>query len=300
VHSIRHLSLGVLLVLRLASDPSGTAEARVVEYLKAHVRRGEAVRVSQLYNEVFTAPEERAALNRLFDTFFRVPLFAAQYQQATGRPPSLRDISDRFRLPVPGEAALLLDLAESDPRVPRFLTRDGATGEIRSVDVQAVLASPQFGREIQRSIGGLEGRPAPGFSLTTFGGQTLASDSLRGAPFVLYFWFSGCPPCVKTAPLLVQLDQEFRGTGLKVIGVNADRVLELPETDASRAQYAAREGIRFTLVHMTPAVQQDYGNVEVFPTLVFVDKAGVVVKELVSFHPLPDLEAAARQAVGRP
>ena len=42
------------------------AEVRVVEYLKANVTPGERVVVSTLVNEVFTDPEEREVLSRLF------------------------------------------------------------------------------------------------------------------------------------------------------------------------------------------------------------------------------------------
>ena len=39
------------------------------------------------WHTVFTGPEERAALNRLFDTFFQIPLYLAQQQKAAGKPP---------------------------------------------------------------------------------------------------------------------------------------------------------------------------------------------------------------------
>ena len=291
--------LATLLVLGFATDGSApSAESRVVDYLQTHFKEGEPVAVTKLYNEVFTSAEEHAVLNRLFNDFFKIPLFAAQYQQLKGKPPSLRDISDRFHFEVPGEAALLLKLAESDPRVPRFLTRDPRTGEITSIDVPAIMGDARFGRELERTIGGFEGRQAPRFSLTTWGGETVASDSLAGKPYVLYFWFSGCPPCMKTAPLLAALDAKFAPQGLRIVGVNADRVLELPDTDESRAAYVRKVGIRFTEAHMSPEMQKAFGNVSVFPTLFFVDKHGVVVQELVSFQETKELEGAVRLALG--
>jgi thiol-disulfide isomerase/thioredoxin len=292
---------GVLLLAFAAgawtTEPSNP-ETRIVEYLKTRARPGEAVVVSKLYNEVFVAPEERAALNRLFNDFFKIPLFAAQYQKALGKPPSLRDIAEQLHFAVPGEADVLLRVMESDPRMPRFLERDSKTGEIVKVDVEAILADPRFGRALERTIAGWEGKPAPPFSITTWNGGRIASEKLLGKPYVLYFWFSNCPPCMRTAPLLVELDKEYASRGLTIIGANADRVLELPDTDESRAAYARKEGIRFGLAHMSPEMQQAYGMVSVFPTLFFVNSKGMIVKQLVSFQDRAKLEAAARLAIG--
>src|SRR5262245_9733753 len=75
---------------------SEDAETRIVEYLKANVKPGQRVVVSDLYNNVFTAPAEREALGRLFNTFFKIPLYVAQYQKAAGKPPALREIAEQF------------------------------------------------------------------------------------------------------------------------------------------------------------------------------------------------------------
>lgn len=284
----------LLALLSLPSAPAAPpAEARVVDYLKAHVRPGEPVVVSRLYNEVFTAPDERAALDRLFDTFFRIPLFAARQQKAAGRPPTLAEIGEQFHFLVPGQTELMLRIMESDPRVPRFLARDARTGEITSVDVEAVLADPRFGKVLERSIAGWEGRPAPAFETTTDTGRPLRSADLAGTPHLLYFWFTGCPPCVRTSPLLARLDREYGPKGFRVVGLNADAALELPYTADERKAYAAAHGLAFAPGVATPALLEAYGGVSVFPTIFVVDAKGTVVRQLVN---APD-EAALGSAI---
>jgi thiol-disulfide isomerase/thioredoxin len=273
-------SLALLAVVSAAE--ASPAEVRVVEYLRRHVKPGREVVVAQLYNEVFTAPEERAVLGRLFDGFFKLPLFLAQYRKAAGRPPTLAEIAEQFRFHVPGQADVMLRILESDPRLPRFLTRNAATGEIESLEVDAILADPRFAAAADRTLAGLEGRAAPPFSIASFAGGSVGSDTLTGRPHVLYFWFSHCPPCVRTAPVLVELYEAYRAKGLEILGVNADAVLEVPVDDAGRAAYAQRAGIRFPLAHLTPEMHAAYGQVSVFPTLVFVDRKGTVVRQLVS------------------
>jgi len=282
----------VLFITLVAAAAPPAAEARVVEYLKANVKPGQPVVVSQLVGTVFTTPEEKAALDRLFNIFFKLPLFVAQHQKRSGKPPTLGEISEQFRLQVPGEADVLLRVMDADPRMPRFLERDATSGEIVKVDVDAILQHPRFGRELERSLAGLAGKPAPAFSATTFAGAAFASASLAGKPHLVYFWFTNCPPCMQTAPVLVEL---AKARGLPVVALNADRVLELDVTDAERAAYAPKlQG--FTVAHATAETQAAYGGVSVYPTLFFVDKQGVVVRQLVNRQDKATLDAAITEA----
>ena len=289
--------IALVLAAALAAPQAPPAEARVVEYLKANVKPGQPVVVSELYNTVFTGPEERAALNRLFNTFFKLPLYMAQHQKAAGKPPTLAEISEQFRFQVPGQADVMLRVMESDPRMPKFIARDAATGEITSVDVEKILAHPKFGKALERTITGWEGQQAPAFATTTYDGKPLASEALAGTPHLLYFWFTGCPPCMRTSPLLAELDKAYAAKGFRIVGLNADRVLEIPTSDEDRAAYAKRNGWAFTLAHMTPEAQEAYGAVSVFPTLFFVDRKGTVVKHFVNFQEKAALEEAIRVAL---
>ena len=88
-------------------------EPAIIEYLKDEVRPGQRVVVSELVNEVFTSEEERAVLGRLFNTFFKIPLFAAQFQESQGRPPTLDELSEQFGFAVPGEADVMLRSVEA-------------------------------------------------------------------------------------------------------------------------------------------------------------------------------------------
>jgi thiol-disulfide isomerase/thioredoxin len=295
-----HLLLALLLVAQPApaASSASAAEARVVEYLRAHVEPGQPVVVSELYNNVFTTLEERAALNRLFNTFFKIPLFAAQQQKATGRPPTLAQISEQFRFDVPGQADVMLRIMESDPRMPRFLERDAKTGEITRVDVDAVLAHPRFGKALERSISGWQGREAPAFSATAYDGTTVSSQTLAGKPHVLYFWFTGCPPCVRTSPLLVNVQRELASQGLVTVALNADRFLELGTTDESRAAYAKRNGLdALVLAHADAATHEAHGSVSVYPTIFYVDRKRTVVRQLVNAQDEAALREAAKLAL---
>jgi len=286
------MSVVLLSALLQQADP----ETRIVNYLKANVRPGQAVTVADL-TRVFKTPEEQAALSRLFNTFFKVPITVAQIYSKTKRIPTLRELSDQFQFRVPGEMDVVLRVMEADPRVPKFMTRDPRTGEITRVDVAAIQADPNFGRLIERSIAGWEGRTAPGFNIKSFSGTDLNSASLNGQPHLVYFWFTNCPPCVQSTPLLVALNAKYAAQGFKIVGVNADHVLELPYSDAVRTEFLKKQGVSFTEGHLTAQMQMDYGGVSVFPTMFFVNRKGVIVKQMVSFQDRATLEAAIQTAL---
>jgi len=289
------LSIAVISLLFQASS----VETRIVEYLKANVTPGRPVVVSDLYNNVFKTPEERKALERLYSTFFKIPMFIVQYNTATKKIPTLKELSEQFNFTVPGEADVILRIMEADPRVPKFLERNPKTGEITKVDIETIKASPQFSRVIERTIAGWVGKEAPPFSLTGYDEKPVTSAQLARQPHLLYFWFTNCPPCVKTSPILTELYNKYGKQGFKIVGANADKVLELPYDDKIRADYAKKYGFNFTLAHLNAETQQAYGGIIVFPTMFFVDKTGTIVKHFVNFQEKPVLEMAIQEILGK-
>src|SRR3989454_2010780 len=278
---------------------ASSTETRIGDYIKAMGVPGRAVVVSDLYNNVFKTPEERKVLDRLYSTFFKIPMFIVQYNTASRKIPTLKELSEQFNFTVPGEADVILRIMEADPRVPKFFERNPKTGEITKVDIDTIKASPQFSRVIERTIAGWVGKEAPPFSLTAYDGKPVTSAQLEGQPHLMYFWFTNCPPCVKTAPILAELYKKYAQQGFKVVGANADKVLDLPYDDKIRADYAKKYGFNFTLTHLNTQTQQGYGGVIVFPTMFFVDKKGTIVKHFVNFQEKPTLEAAIQQTLRR-
>src|SRR5262245_34973297 len=102
-HMINWIALGLLAVV-LQVPQASPVERKVVEYLKVNVKPGQPVVVSDLYNNVFKTPEERKVLDRLFNAFFKIPIFVVQYNESTKKIPTLKEISQQFQLTVPGEA----------------------------------------------------------------------------------------------------------------------------------------------------------------------------------------------------
>lgn len=276
-------TVGLLAGASVAQDTDDT-ERRIIRYIKENLKPGERLIVSQLYNEVFTAPDERAVLDKLNGAFFRVPLFVIEFEQREGRLPTLEDIAGQFDFYGPEEADVVLSIMESDPRVPKFIERDPGTRELTAIDIEKVKADARFNQAVERTLTGWEGKEMPAISGVGFDGKETSFTELEGKAVLVYVWFTDCPPCVKIGPELVALQDRYSDRGFTVIGLNADQVLKLKYDDAYRAEYASKIGVNYPNLHLTPEVRASLGNVNIFPTLFLVSPSGTIAKHFVNFQ----------------
>ncbi|HUR32958.1 MAG TPA: thioredoxin-like domain-containing protein [Vicinamibacterales bacterium] len=133
----------------------------------------------------------------------------------------------------------------------------------------------------------LEGQPAPRLTAKEFLGP--AMPELKGHPVVLFFWAHWCPDCKAQAPILGDIERDYRDTGLLVVGPTrhygyvaggapATPALELAHIDQVRKQFYAMLPNMAVPVSDEDAV--DYG-MDATPTIVLLDRAGIVRM----FHP---------------
>ena len=285
LHS-RRVTLVVWLFLLLSATlalPQPDAETRVLQYIREHLRPGQPLLVTDLYNNVFTRPDERQALDKLYNAFFRIPLFVAQYQEKFGSPPTLKTVSEQFDLRTPGAAEVLLRVMESDPRVPRFLDRNPKTGEIIRVDIEKIRNDARFGQVLQRQLAGWEGKAAPELELRGIKGETVNLEQLKGKVVLLYVWFTGCPPCMKETPDLVSLYHDLSARGFGIVGANADRFLGLSYDDQMRLRYIREQKIEFPIVHWTRESDKAYGGISIYPALFLIDRKGLVSNHWIGY-----------------
>ncbi len=261
------------------------AERRIISYIMENAKPGERLIVSHLYNEVFTTPKERAALDKLTNAFFRIPLFIMEFEGREERMPTLEEISGQFDFYGPEEASVVLSVMEADPRMPKnFVQRDPETGELTGINKEAVKADDRFNRAVERTLTGWEGKRIPAISGTSFAGDAISFGQYSGKVVLVYVWFTNCPPCVKIAPELIALQSKYESEGFAVLGLNADTILKLKYDDAYRADYAEKIGTNYTNLHLTDEVRASLGNVNIFPTLFLVNGSGTIVKHFVNFQ----------------
>lgn len=272
-----------------------TTEQKVLEGVQEMMRTQQEVIFSELYNDDRFSSEEKDFLGRLYEIFFQIPVFLKSELEITGEIPTRQQISTGFGISRQS-ADLLLAVMQTDPRMPSLFQLNTETDEIESLELENIDAFVAR-RGATVKVTQWVGEPVPPFELSSFQNETYRSQDLKGKNLLIYFWFTGCPPCIRIAPILQQLDRKYSDSNFQVIGFNADRILELEVTDQQRQDYLQDQGLRFVNLHVDRPTRQAFGNINVFPTLFFVDSDGTIFRHVINYLDREALESIVREFI---
>lgn len=174
--------------------------------------------------------------------------------------------------------------------MPTLFERSSLSREIESLQLGNIEAFIQSrGSEVK--VTQWEGQTLPEFELTSFQNEKISSHNLAERSVLIYFWFTGCPPCIRIAPTLADLDRRYSASNFQVIGFNADQVIGINATDQQRKAYLQESGLHFANVHLDQATWEAFGNVNVFPTLFFVAPDGTIFRHMINYQDRETLES---------
>jgi thiol-disulfide isomerase/thioredoxin len=100
--------------------------------------------------------------------------------------------------------------------------------------------------------------------------DSLSLNNLKGKVVLLEFWIKNCGYCIEAVPKLNTLIKKYNNKKFQVVGINAY------DTREDIASFYKRNNPTFKTVNDNGKVTNDYG-VEGFPTVVLIDKKGVVL-----------------------
>ncbi len=132
----------------------------------------------------------------------------------------------------------------------------------------------------KESITGLSGitmvnRTAPDFTLTTFRGDTVSLEGLKGKAIVLNFWASWCPPCRVEATLLERTWRIYKNRDVVFLGVN------IQDRKKDALSYIREFNVTYPNgPDPTGEISIDYG-VSGLPVTFFISKKGMIVRRWV-------------------
>jgi thiol-disulfide isomerase/thioredoxin len=125
---------------------------------------------------------------------------------------------------------------------------------------------------------------APDFSWQTLDGEIVHLSDLKGKVVLLDFWATWCGPCRSTIPHVEAIHNNYKDSGVIVIGVNMDT--------ASKRQAVAKfikenEMTYFVISDANGNVASLYGVTSI-PRFFLVDKSGDIASTKIGN--IPDLE----------
>ncbi len=132
----------------------------------------------------------------------------------------------------------------------------------------------------------LVGKVAPDFTAKDLKGKDVKLSSFKGSPVVLDFWATWCPPCLVELPRLKKIYEKLKTQGLKVVAVSVD------QSPAAVTEFLKKNPLPFTVLHLPRAsvrkVVDGYG-IEGIPTVLYLDKKGIVKAHTVGLHEKADI-----------
>ncbi len=133
---------------------------------------------------------------------------------------------------------------------------------------------------VQTPVAAEAGKEMPNCTLTTMNdAKNFGLKQFHGKVIYVDFWSSWCGPCAQSFAFLNELNNELKGKGLQVIGVNLDEVPEDAKTfiDAHPANFAVA----------SDANQQCAKDFEVkaMPSSYLIDRHGIVRHVHLGFRP---------------
>jgi thiol-disulfide isomerase/thioredoxin len=135
----------------------------------------------------------------------------------------------------------------------------------------------------------LEGQPAPKLTAREFLGAPM--PEFKGHPVVLFFWAHWCPDCKAEAPILAEIERDYRDAGLLIVGPTrhygyvAGGAPATPDVELAHIEQVRKQYYNMLPNMAVPVSDEDaidYG-MDATPTLVLLDRAGIVRL----FHPGP-------------
>jgi len=240
------------------------------------------VTFSLLYNGFQDSEEGREYLAALYEAFFAIPGYLGSEVRSSGSVPSVQKLSNHFGL-TREAIVLLLEVTESDSRMPPILVFNKESEEIESVDLKAVDEFTGVrGTEVR--LRGWRSRSLPDFSLPTLDGRQMSRSDLAGKPALIVIWLTGCPDCRRTLPNIVRLFREYGGDGFEVVGFNVDKALGLNRTDSDRREFSESLGLNFPSLFLDEETRARFGNLNIYPTLIFVSADGTIDRLVFNFQ----------------
>lgn len=127
------------------------------------------------------------------------------------------------------------------------------------------------------------GQLAPDFTLQDLSGHAVTLSAYRGQKVVLIdFWATWCGPCRMAMPGLQELADKYHDHGLEILSVNQGEPADHVRDFIQHEKYTFH-----VVLDQNQAVGEQYG-VQGIPTLVLVDKKGIVRWIRVGYSPDED------------
>ncbi len=105
----------------------------------------------------------------------------------------------------------------------------------------------------------------------SFYANSIDSEFLKGKTIILDFWATWCGPCKFTLPSLEKLYQNYKSKDVVIVGISSEPLSLLK-------QFQEKNPHSYPLFNDTSKLTHKDYSIMAFPTMVYIDKFGVIQK----------------------
>jgi peroxiredoxin len=118
---------------------------------------------------------------------------------------------------------------------------------------------------------------APSVAYTLLDGTKSNTDQLRGKVVLVNFWATSCTTCIHEMPQVIATYEKFKSRGYETLAVAMSY-----DPPAYVINYAQTRKLPFAVaIDNTGAIARSFGQVQLTPTSVLINKRGEIVKRYV-------------------
>lgn len=110
----------------------------------------------------------------------------------------------------------------------------------------------------------------PAFKIPTLDGKVLDTSQLKGRVIYVDFWASWCTTCIKSFPVMNELNTELKDQGIFFLGINTDEDIDLAK------KFLEKTPVNFLNVSDRTQKVVSFFEPKGFPYAYIVGKDGVV------------------------
>jgi thiol-disulfide isomerase/thioredoxin len=116
---------------------------------------------------------------------------------------------------------------------------------------------------------------APALKLKNTRGATVNLSKYKGKVTLVNFWATWCPPCRAEMPDLIRWQKEFRGKGLRIIGIT------YPPTSLREVRQFTRSiGVNYPILIGTKKTKALFDPGEAMPLTIIIDREGRIIDRI--------------------
>lgn len=121
------------------------------------------------------------------------------------------------------------------------------------------------------------GGSAPNAAYTLLDGTKSTVEQMRGKVVLVNFWATSCTTCVHEMPQIVATHEKFKSRGYKTLAVAMSY-----DVPAYVVNFAQTRKLPFDVaIDNTGSIAKSFGDVQLTPTSVLINKRGQIVKRYV-------------------